>query len=544
MRYHARLEPAELKPARLNPALAAAVVLSAAVPLRASTCEGLKLAFPDTTLGTAESRPPGDFNPPQGRALRNLPAFCRIAGRITPSSDSDIRFEVWLPSAGWNGKFQGVGNGGFAGTINYAGLADAVTHGYASASTDTGHAETANTNAAWALHHPEKVTDFGYRAIHLTAGVAKETIRAYYGEAPRRSYFNSCSNGGRQALMEAQRFPADYDGIVAGAPANYWTHLLATAASGARATLAEPASYISAAKLPAIQAAALAACDAVDGVTDGVIENPLQCRFDPSVLLCKGTESDACLTVPQVAAAKALYGGLRDSRGGAVFPGLSPGGEAESGGWAPWITGDAPEKSLMFAFSTQYFRNIVYSNPDWDFRTFDADRDTKAADDKTARDLNAIDPNLAEFEKRGGKLIVYHGWADAAIPPVNAIHYYQSVTGRMGDKSAASFVRLYMVPGMEHCGGGAGPNSFGQTGTPHSDRIRDVEAALETWVDHGIAPDRIIATRYKSGADPASGVVRARPLCPYPQIAKWKGTGSTDDADNFVCASSGPRSTK
>jgi feruloyl esterase len=458
---------------------------------------------------------------------------------MTPSTDSDIRFEVWLPAAGWNGKFQGVGNGGFAGTISYAGLADAVTHGYAGASTDTGHAEKVGTSAAWALRHPEKVTDFGYRAIHLTAAAGKESIRAFYGEPPRRSYFNSCSNGGRQALMEAQRFPADYDGILAGAPANYWTHLLATAAAGSRATLAEPASYISAAKLPAIEAAALAACDASDGVKDGVIENPLQCRFDPSVLQCKGPESDSCLTVPQLAALKALYGGLRDSKGQTVFPGLSPGGEAEPVGWSPWITGDAPEKSAMFAYSSQFFRNIVYGNPDWDVRTFDPDRDTRAADDKAARDLNATDPDLSEFKKHGGKLILYHGWADAAIPAVNAINYYRSVADRMGDKPVGTFVRLYMVPGMEHCGGGAGPNSFGQTGTPRGDRFHDIEAALETWVDQGIAPDRIIATRYKKGADPASGILRTRPLCPYPQIAKWKGTGSTDDAANFVCARSG-----
>jgi Tannase and feruloyl esterase len=523
----------------LKAALLIAVVLPAFAPARASTCESLlKLTLPDTTIVVAESRLPGDFTPPGGRPLRNLPAFCRIAGRITPSTDSDIRFEVWLPATGWNGKFQGVGNGGFAGTVGYAGLADAVTHSYASASTDTGHAETVNTSAAWALRHPEKVTDFGYRAIHLTAANAKAIVGAFYGEPPRRSYFNSCSNGGRQALMEAQRFPADYDGILAGAPANYWTHLLATAAAGVRATLSEPASYISAAKLPAIQAAALAACDATDGVRDGVIENPLQCRFDPSVLLCKGPETDACLTVPQLAAAKAIYGGLRDSKGKAVFPGLSPGGESEPGGWAPWITGDAPEKSAMFAFSTQFFRNIVFASPDWDFRTFDVDRDTKAADDKAARDLNATEPDLGAFEKRGGKLILYHGWADAAIPPVNAINYYRSVMDRMGAGDANSFIRLYMVPGMEHCGGGAGPNSFGQTGTPHSDRSHDIDAALETWVEEGIAPNRIIATRYKTGADPVSGILRTRPLCPYPQIAKWKGTGSTDDAANFVCARS------
>jgi hypothetical protein len=522
----------------MKSAILIAMAACVAFPAYAATCESLgALSLPNTTIATAEPRAAGEFIPAGGKPIANLPPFCRVAGSIHPSSDSDIRFEVWLPAASnWNGKFQGIGNGGYAGAITFAGLADAVRNGYATASTDTGH-QDGGTSARWALKHPEKIVDFGYRAIHETATGAKAIISAFYGEAPKRSYFNSCSNGGRQALMEAQRFPADYDGIIAGAPANYWTHLLSSAASGAKATLAEPDSYFPAAKLPAIQAAVLAQCDDADGVKDGVIENPLTCRFDPSVLLCKGAESDSCLTVHQLTALKTIYRGLSSNGGRQIFPGLSPGGEAEQGGWASWITGDAPEKSSMYAYSTQFFKNMVYDNPEWQFRAFDPDRDVKAADDRMARHLNSTDPDLGAFQKRGGKLILYHGWSDAAIPAVNTIHYYDSVIAKMGTHNAAAFVRLYMAPGMEHCAGGAAPNAFGQLGTPNGDRFHSIDAALEAWVEQGIAPDRIIATKYNTNTDPKSGVARTRPLCSWPQVAKYKGSGSTDDAANFVCAS-------
>ena len=513
-----------------------AFTLSGTTLRGAASCESLaKLALPGTTIGTAETVPAGSFTPPGGRPIPHVPAFCRVAGVIKPSGDSNIQFEVWMPSSGWNSKFQGVGNGGFAGAISYAGLANAVAHGYATASTDTGH-QAGGQDATWALGHSEKVADFGYRAIHETAEKAKSVIKTFYGDAPRRSYFSSCSNGGRQALMEAQRFPDDYDGIIAGAPANYWTHLLSAAAWDNRATLADMSSYIPAAKLPAIEAAALAACDEMDGVKDGVIENPAQCRFDPSALLCKGEDSDSCLTAPQIAALKKIYGGPKNSKGERMFPGYSPGGEAEPGGWGAWITGAAPEKSSMFAFGTEFFKNMVYEDSNWDFRTFDLDRDMKAADQKAARALNATNPDLTRFRKRGGKLILYHGWSDAAIPASNAIDYYRSAVGKAGAKETGQFLRLYMVPGMQHCGGGPGPNSFGQATVAQGDPLHDIDAALEHWVEDGVAPDRIIATKYKTGANPASGVLRTRPLCPYPLVARWKGTGSTDDAANFVCA--------
>jgi hypothetical protein len=508
--------------------------LSSSLLCSAASCDSLlKLSLANTNIVTAESRAPGEFTVPNARPLSNLPAFCRVAGSIKPSADSDIRFEIWLPAANWNGKFQGVGNGGFAGSIGYSGLADAIRHNYATASTDTGHQDRAESGR-WGLNHPEKVIDFGYRAIHETAVTAKSVIHAFYGAAPKHSYFNSCSNGGRQALMEAQRFPEDYDGIIAGAPANDWTHLMSMAALGAKATLADPASYIPATKLPAIELAALAQCDAIDGVKDGVIENPPACSFDPSVLLCKGEESNACLTAPQLAALKTIYGGVTDSKGRQIFPGLSQGGEAEPGGWANWITGDAPQKSSMYNYGTQFFMNLVYANPDWPFRSATLD-DVKVADDRLGKYLNATNPDLSAFEKRGGKLIVFHGWADAAIPAANAIKYYRSVQAAMGADRAADFVRLYMVPGMEHCTGGAGPNYFGQFGTPNADRFHNIDAALEAWVEQGAVPAEIIATKFQNNNDPRSGVARTRPLCVWPQTAKYKGTGSTDDAANFVC---------
>ena len=431
---------------------------------------------------------------------------------------------LWLPLSNWNNKFQGIGNGGFAGAIGYAGMANAISHGYATASTDTGHSGE-GTDASWAFRHQEKAIDFGYRAIHEAAVTAKAVISAFYGDGPRRSYFNSCSNGGRQALIEAQRYPADYDGIIAGAPANYWTHLLTAAIFDMQATAADTAAYIPATKLKAIEAAALAACDSLDGVKDGVIENPAQCHFDPSVLLCKTAESDGCLTAPQLAALKKIYAGAKNSRGEPILPGFSPGGEAEQGGWAAWITGAAPGQSLQMAFGVNFFKYIVYGDPAWDYKTSTVDHNVKLADDEAAGIFNATDPDLGKFKDRGGKLILYHGWSDAAIPALNTIDYYQSVVRKMGAKNAAGFVRLYMVPGMQHCGGGAGPSTFGQAGVAQDDPEHNIDAALERWVEQGAVPNEVIAR----------GAGRTRPLCPYPQTAHYTGTGSTDDAANFVC---------
>ena len=511
------------------------VCLALGVSALAGTCEELsRLSLPHTKITTAAVVPAGTFAPPAGQPLKNLPAFCRVALVLAPSGDSHIEAEVWLPASGWNGKFQGVGNGGFAGSISYAGLGVLMARGYATAGSDTGH-RAGGTDAEWALGHPEKIADFGYRAVHETAVTAKALIKAFYGEAPKRSYFSSCSNGGRQALMEAQRYPEDYDGIIAGAPANDWAHLLSAAIWFEQAILLDSASYIPATKLPAIQAAALVACDANDGVKDGVIENPPKCRFDPGVLLCQGAESDSCLTAPQVAALKKIYAGPKTSGGRPITPGYSPGAEAGQGGWAAWIVGTEPTKAAMYAFGTNFFKYMVYNDAAWDYKTFQLDHDTRLADQKMAGTLSAVDPDLKKFKQRGGKLIMYHGWNDAAIPGQSSVNYYQSVVEKMGPGSVAEFARLYMVPGMQHCGGGDGPNVFGQTGPGPGDAQHDIAKALERWVEQGIAPDAIVATKYRTGFNPASGVVRTRPLCAYPKTAQWKGSGSTDDDSNFVC---------
>jgi Tannase and feruloyl esterase len=512
--------------------------LSVNAPAFAATCESLAaLKLPATKITAAQVVAAGAFKPtppPSAANLKlfeSLPAFCRVQGVIQPSSDSHIEFEVWLPMSGWNGKYFGVGNGGLAGSIRYAGdlatlndmgLQGALRLGYAVSSTDTGH-EADGSDSKWALHHPEKIADYGYRAIHETADQSKSIIRAFYAAAPARSYFNSCSNGGRQALMEAQRYPADYDGVIAIAPVAHFTHLTDLYDWNLLATTIDPASYIPARKLPAIQAAVLAVCGADDRVKDGIIDDPTRCHFAPATLLCKGAESDGCLTQPQVGALEKIYAGPRNSSGKQVYPGFEPGGEA---GWAQSITGSAPDKSSEFALveggGDAY---LLHQDPAYNYRAFNIDRDVPLRDEKMGPLLNAIDPDLQAFKKRGGKLLLSHGWNDPVVPPMGTINYYQNVIAKMGSKSATDFVRLYMEPGMQHCGGGPGPNNFGQP----------MMAALQHWVEDGVAPGAIIATKYKAGGDPASGVVRTRPLCPYPQVARYKGTGSTDEAANFAC---------
>ena len=511
----------------------------------AQTCAALsQLTLSSAKVLSAQLFQPGAFTPPSTPSpefyignpdlYKSLGAFCRVVVQAAPSTDSDIKIEVWLPAEGWNGKFQGQGNGGFAGEIDYRRLALAVNNKYATAATNTGHTGGV-TDAAWALGHPEKVIDFGYRAIHEMTLIGKALIRAFYGNNVQHSYFSSCSNGGRQALMEAQRFPADYDGILSGAPANFWTHLLTKALADAQATTLDSASYIPANKLPALARAVNTACDAQDGVADGVLNDPRQCKFDPASLLCKAGDSTECLTAPQITALKKLYEGPRDTSGKLIFPGYVPGAEEGPAGWETWITGLAPEKSLLFAFSTGYFSNMVYSRVDWSYRGTTVEQGLEAADRNTAKSLNATDPDLATFQARGGKLILYHGWNDPAISALNTINYYESVISKMGRSETNAFTRLYMVPGMQHCGDGPGANSFGQVGVGAKDPQHNMELALEQWVEGGIAPSSVVATKYVDD-NPDNAVKFTRPLCPYPQAAKYTGTGDPNDAANFVCA--------
>ena len=368
--------------------------------------------------------------------------------------------------------------------------------------------------------------------------MAKLVVQQLYGSATKRSYFDGCSDGGREALMEAQRYPDDYDGILAGAPANYWTGLLSMAPVDTQALTATPASYIPPAKIPVIAQAVLAACDKLDGVADGILNDPRRCHFDPASIQCKaGEEAEKCLSADQVVALKTIYGGLRDNGGRTVFPGYLPGAEDGNGGWGLWITGPAPAKSAIAFLSIGYFSNMVYEKRDWDYKSFTEDSDLKAAKAKRpAKLLDAVNPDLSAFRSRGGKLILYHGWNDPAIPAVNTVNYYQDVIAKMGQANTDSFARLYMVPGMQHCGGGPGANDFGAfVGSLSNDPQLSIIVTLENWVEKGTAPNTIIASKTADGK-PQGAVLMTRPLCQYPQAARYKGSGDTNSAENFMCA--------
>lgn len=482
-----------------------------------AACERLaaSLKLPNAVITSAQAVGAGQFSPPASpaggggaaQAFADLPAFCRVALTSKPTSDSDIQIEVWMPLADWNGKFQGVGNGGWAGSIQYGPLAAAVRRGYAAASTDTGHV---GATANFAIGHPEKLIDFGYRAIHEMTVHAKAIVAGFYGSAARLAYFTGCSNGGRQGFMEAQRFPQDFDGIVAGAPANNWTSEMFKSVLIGQASLNDPASTIPPGKYAVLYRAALDACDARDGLKDGLIDDPTRCRFDPKIIECKGADAPTCLTSPQVEAARKIYAPSKNPRTGEeIFPGLEPGSEPL---WAPHVAGPRP-----FSVADDLFKYVVFRDPNWDFRKLDPAADLERARKADNNTLTAADPNIRTFVSRGGKLVIYHGWADQLIGPRNAINYYAAGTRALGTQWDDA-VRLYMVPGMAHCGGGEGPNTF------------DMLTALEQWKEKGIAPMQIVAAHLTNG-----NVDRTRPLCPYPQVARYKGTGSTDEATNFVC---------
>ena len=493
-----------------------ALLLAAALSNPAA-CENLKsLSLSNTTITAAQPVAAGPFTPPAAPGAGGppsvplqLPPHCRVSAVARPSPDSNIEFEVWLPE-NWNGKFEAVGGGGWAGVISYPAMSVALQEGYATASTDTGHK---GGNALFAIDHPEKLTDFAYRAIHEMTVQAKAIISAYYSRAPRLSYFNGCSTGGRQGLMEAQRFPEDFDAIVAGAPANYQTHLHAWDLSVSVPVLKDPQSAVKPGTLAILNQLARDACDAKDGIADGIINDPRACKFDPAVMLCRegdtrSQEVGKCLTPPQLEAVKRVYAPAKTRSGEVVFPGKEPGSET---GWAGVLGGEqAP------AVSTGSFI-VAYNDAKWDAKTFDLDRDLKLVDEKVGAPVNAINPDLRAFKARGGKLILYHGWNDTAISPGNTINYYSSVLSKMGGKQD-DFIRLFMAPGMQHCGGGPGPNQVNWM------------AALERWRESGIAPNQVEAVHIANNS-----VDMTRPLCAYPQQAIYKGTGSTNDAGNFIC---------
>jgi feruloyl esterase len=474
-------------------------------------CDGLKsLSLPNTKITSVEFVAAGPYRS-EGRGGQQqtgpqLPAHCRVAAVLSPTPDSRIEMEVWLPAEGWNGKFLAVGNGGWAGSIGTGALATSLSKGYATASNDTGHK---GGSGSFAQGHPEKVVDFGYRAMHEMTVQSKAVIQSFYRRGPQLSYYNGCSTGGRQGLMEAQRYPDDFDAMIVGAPV--YNHIRLHAASMSRQVeiLKDEARNVPREKITLLRNAVLAACDAKDGVKDGIVSDPEMCKFEPSTLLCKDGDGGSCLTAPQLESVKRAYAPVKTKTGQLVYPGSSLGFEQ---GWRMPQPGSGPP---VVALDT--FRYLGHQDPNWNGMLFDLDKDLALAVEN-AGFIDAINPDLSKFKARGGKLLIYHGWADPGPAPANTINYYSEVVRKVGSKPD-DWMRLFLLPGVGHCGGGVGP-----------DRA-DYLSALEGWREAGIAPEQLVASRNRDGK-----VDMTRPLCPYPQMAKWNGTGSTDDARNFVCA--------
>lgn len=478
-----------MKPASLM--MAAALGLAAPVAAHAETaCEDLaKTALPhaEVTKATTETA--------------NGKSFCKVAVTSRPTKDSNILVEVWIPvGEAWNGKFVQLGNGGFSGRVPSGQLRAVAAQGYATAGTDNGHQSNVGTSASWALGHKEKIVDFGWRSLKETTDIAKALIAAQKTKGPARSYFYGCSDGGREALMEAQRFPRDFDGIVAGAPANYMSQLFGISA-GQHQALSAPGGYLGEDQRKLLQKTALAQCGG-----EAFIRDPAACHFDPGKLQCKAGQTDGCLNAPQVASARAIYDGRRDPRTGKIaFPGFSPGAEAEGNSWNAWITGSTEDKhsgAAGYQFSSNAFKYFAFQDPTFDFLKLDLGAQFDRARAIMGPMIDSPDPDLSAFRKHGGKLVQYHGWNDPAIPARSSIRYYEEVGRKMGRTD--DFYRLYLVPGMLHCGGGPGPGTV------------DWLATLDRWVGEKAAPGELTAT----GAGGAS-----QKLCPYPAVARSDGKG-------------------
>ena len=483
---------------------AALAILSTGV--QAAGCASLAaLSTPKVEILAAQPVAAGSFTPPDSAdALQQLPGFCRVVVRLKPTSDSDIGAEIWLP-ANWNGKLLAIGSGGWGGAVDFEGLAQGLRRGYATLASDDGHQ---GRSGSFALGHPQKLIDFAYRAEHETTVEAKLLIKALYGRASSHSYWQGCSGGGREGLIQAYRYPDEFDGIIAGDPANIrrnaWALWLAVQ------SLNDPAAYIPPSKYPMIHAAVLAACDANDGLKDGLISEPQSCHLDFADLQCKGPDAPQCLTARQVQTARTMISPATSKTGEVLFPRLEPGTELR---WGRMAAGPGPAELFL-----DEFRYVVYQDANWDWHGFNLDRDAAKAH-AIDRDLDEMDPHLGPFARRGGKLLLYHGWADQQVAPGSTIDFYAAARRLSPDpKQAQNWLRLFMAPGMAHCAGGEGPDSF------------DSLSALEHWVEQAQAPERIVAVHRTSGK-----VDRTRPLCAYPQVAGYNGTGSIDEAENFTC---------
>ena len=515
----------------------------------ASTCKDLTSFHLDKTAITSAVEVPGGIYDPleKEKATRKtypseVPAFCRVAGITHPVPQSTIRFEVWLPTpSAWNHKIQGLGNGAYSDSLSWGGLVNAIRLGYAASSTDTGHT---GGDLKFAVDHPERIEDWGNRSIHVTARIASAIVAHYYGKSAEHEYFNGCSTGGHQALSEAQRYPEDYDGILAGDAGNDRVHLnvgflwdfAAAHPDGGKSIFTD-------ADLHLLHNAAIAACDAKDGVKDGILSDPLSCGFDPGVLLCKASQTSNCFTQQQVDAARKIYAGPRNPRTGEqIIAGYAPGSEIiENGGqylgWQNFITQPTEPQRVDF------WKYWVLNDPNWDWHTFDYDHDVANGDQKMAV-VNASSGDVRAFHNRGGKLLIYHGWADPVGPPGDAIDYYQKVEKMDGGPSATfKFARLFFVPGMSHCGGGTGYEVSGGSRAntnpddvpkwQYTDADHDMLSALDRWVTTGKAPDEIIAFHKENGR-----TTRTVPVCPFPEVARYSGKGDTADSSSYACKAS------
>ncbi|MDO9712283.1 tannase/feruloyl esterase family alpha/beta hydrolase [Paracraurococcus lichenis] len=557
----------DLHPRRRGLALAllAGTALSALAGPAFAACGDLAGAsIPgEGSITAATAVPAGSFAAPDGTTYPNLPAFCRVEATLTPTPDSNIRIEVWLPEgSAWNGRFLGTGNGGYGGAIRYDELAGGTQLGFATANQDAGTAPSTSGNAKALIGRPEKWNDFGTRAAHLMTVAGKAVTQQYYTAPPSRAYFSGCSFGGQQAFNEAEKFPDDYDGILAGAPANNRTHLQMAGVWNFQATRLDPATTIEPEKAPLITQSVLQACVTQSGglPTDTYLTDPRACRWDPGALQCAEDASDTsqCLTPPQVDALRKVYDGPRNPRTGALlYPGISRGSESGS-------TFDLPfnEGVGRAAIDEPQFPGLFYwvFGPNWDWRGFDFDRDPPLVDDVLAPVINANTADLSAFRDHGGKLLGFHGFADPLVPPQEQVNYYLRVTARgagldpaapaadisavQGDHAALArtqeFYRLFMVPGMGHCGGGPGPNQFfNATISPvPADPQHNALLALQRWVEQGQAPTSIIATKYVND-QPAQGVAATRPLCAFPRVSRYSGQGDPNDSASFACARGG-----
>ena len=495
------------------------VMAAAALMQQPPACAALKtLSVPTVTITAAEFVAAGSAAPGRGRgaASEPLPAYCRVAATLTPSPDSHIEMELWLPAEGWNGKFLALGNGAWAGNISLDAMAAPLRRGYATASNDTGHK---GGSASFAVGHPEKLVDFAYRSMHEMAVPSKAIIRAFYGRTPQLSYYQGCSTGGRQGMMEAQRYPEDFDAIIAGAPVYNMVHLNVSQVGLQIEMLKNPDRLVPEAKKAMFANAVIAACDEKDGVKDGIVSDPRSCKFDPGVLACKAGSSTSlgagdadCLTAAQIENARSVWAAVKTKSGEIVYPGRSPGFES---GWRIPTPGAA--LNPLFADMPRF---IGRQDANWDPMTFELEKDLALAL-KNAGYVEANDPDLKKFKARGGKLLLYHGWADPGPAPENTVNYYEAVNRKLGGKQD-DWMRLFLMPGVGHCGGGVGPDQA------------DFLGALERWREKGEAPAQITATKAAGrGAGPATPL--SRPLCPFPQVPRYKGSGSTNDAASFSC---------